>query len=152
MLKKIGGYSILVVILLGIIYFFLPNYAQKAFLHLTADIDDYEIFENRTIAASNPQPWERSSQYNQYEMGQTFKDELQAYETTAFLVVKDTALFYEKYYLGYDENEISNSFSAAKSIVSLLIGIAIEEGKIESVFQPVSDFLESFQEGEKSKM
>ncbi|RUA33051.1 MAG: serine hydrolase [Bacteroidetes bacterium] len=152
MLKKIGGYSILVVILLGIIYFFLPNYAQKAFLHLTADIDDYEIFENRTIAASNPQAWEKSPQYNQYEMGQTFKDELEAYETTAFLVVKDTALFYEKYYLGYDENEISNSFSAAKSIISLLIGIAIDEGKIESVFQPVSDFLESFQEGEKSKI
>jgi CubicO group peptidase (beta-lactamase class C family) len=152
MLKKIGGYSILVVILLGIIYFFLPNYAQKAFLHLTADIDDYEIFENRTIAASNPQAWEKSPQYNQYEMGQTFKDELEAYETTAFLVVKDTALFYEKYYLGYNENEISNSFSAAKSIVSLLIGIAIEEGKIESVFQPVGDFLESFQEGDKSKV
>jgi CubicO group peptidase (beta-lactamase class C family) len=33
-----------------------------------------------------------------------------------------------------------------------LVGIAIEEEKIESVFQPVSDFLESFQEGEKSKI
>ncbi|WP_375579596.1 serine hydrolase [Marivirga tractuosa] len=152
MLKKIGGYSILIIILIGIIYFFLPNYAQKAFLHLTADIDDYEIFENRTVAASNPQPWKKSPQYNQYEMGQTYQEELEAYETTAFLVVKDTALFYEKYYLGYDENEISNSFSAAKSIVSLLIGIAIEKGKIESVFQPVSDFLESFQEGDKSKI
>lgn len=152
MLKKIGGYSILVVILLGIIYFFLPNYAQKAFLHLTANIDDYEIFENRTVAASNPQPWEKSSQYNQYGMGQTYQEELEKYETTAFLVVKDTALFYEKYYLDYDENQISNSFSAAKSIVSLLVGIAIEEGKIESVFQPVSDFLESFREGEKSKI
>lgn len=152
MLKKIGGYSILVVILLGIIYFFLPNYAQKAFLHLTANIDDYEIFENRTIAASNPQPWEKSTQYNQYEMGQTYQEELDVYETTAFLVVKDTALFYEKYYQGYSENDISNSFSAAKSIVSLLVGIAIEEGKIESVFQPVSDFLESFQEAEKSKI
>jgi CubicO group peptidase (beta-lactamase class C family) len=152
MLKKIGGYIILVVILLGIIYFFLPNYAQKAFLHLTADIDDYEIFENRIIAASNPQSWDKSPFYNQYEMGQTFQKEIESYETTAFLVVKDTALFYEKYYLGYDENEISNSFSAAKSIVSLLVGIAIEEGKIESVFQPVSDFIESFKEGDKSKI
>ncbi|HET8861395.1 serine hydrolase [Marivirga sp.] len=152
MLKKISGYSLLIVIIIGIIYFFIPNYAQKAFLHLTADIDDYEMFENRTIVASNPQAWEKSPQYNQYEMGQTYKDELQAYETTAFLVVKDTALFYEKYFLGYDEKEISNSFSAAKSIVSLLVGIAIEEGKIESVFQPVSDFLESFKEGEKSKI
>ena len=152
MLKKIGGYSILIVILLGIIYFFLPNYAQKAFLHLTADIDDYEIFENRTIAASNPQPWKKSTQYNQYEMGSAYQEELEGYETTSFLIVKDTALYYEQYFLGYDENEISNSFSAAKSIVSLLVGIAMEEGKIESVFQPVSDFLESFKEGDKSKI
>lgn len=151
-LKKIGGYSILVVILLGIVYFFLPNYAQKAFLHLTANIDDYKIFENRTIVASNPQAWEKSTLYNQYEMGQTFQEELETYETTAFLIVKDTSLYYEKYFLGYDENEISNSFSAAKSIVSLLIGIAIEEGKIKSVFQPVGDFIESFQQGGKSKI
>jgi CubicO group peptidase (beta-lactamase class C family) len=152
MLKKIGGYIILIVILLGLVYLFLPNYVQKAFLHLTANIDDYEIFENRTIAASNPQAWEVASQYNQYEMGQTYQDEIESYETTAFLIVKDTALYYEHYFLGYDQNEISNSFSAAKSIVSLLIGIAIEEGKIKSVFQSVSDFLESFHEGEKSKI
>jgi CubicO group peptidase (beta-lactamase class C family) len=152
MLKKIGGYSIIVVMLLGVVFMFLPNYSQKAFLHLTANIDDYEIFENRTVAASNPQPWEKSPQYNQYEMGQTFQEELESYETTAFLIVKDTALYFEEYALDYDENEISNSFSAAKSIVSLLVGIAIEEGKIESVFQPVSDFLESFQEGDKSKI
>jgi len=152
MLKKIGGYGILVVILLGLIYFFLPNYAQKAFLHLTANIDDYKIFENRTIVASNPEPWKKSPQYNQYEMGKTYQEELEAYETTAFLIVKDTSLYYEQYFLGYHESEISNSFSAAKSIVSLLIGIAIEEGKIESVFQPVSDFLESFREDEKSEI
>ncbi|WKV13153.1 serine hydrolase domain-containing protein [Marivirga harenae] len=151
-LKKIGGFGILLFIVLGVIYFFLPNYAQKAFLHLTADIDDYKIFENRTIAASNPKTWGESTLYNQYEMGQTYKEELERYETTAFLIVKDTALYYEKYFLGYNENEISNSFSAAKSIVSLLIGIAIEEGKIKSVFQPVGDFVESFREGEKSKI
>ena len=152
MLKKIGGYSILIFIILGIIYLFLPNYAQKAFIHLTANIDDYEIFENRTIAASNPQAWEKSPQYNQYEMGKTFKDELESFETTAFLIVKDSALYFEQYFLGYEQNEISNFFSTAKSIVSFLIGIANEEGKIESVFQPVSDFLESFQEGDKSKI
>jgi len=152
MLKRIGGYSVLILIFLGVIYFLLPNYSQKAFLHLTANIDDYKIFENRTVVASDPQPWEKSNLYNQYEMGQTYQEALESYETTAFLIIKDTALYYEQYFLDYDANDISNSFSAAKSIVSLLIGIAIEEGKIESVFQPVSEFIASFQEESKSEI
>ena len=46
----------------------------------------------------------------------------------------------------------TNSFSAAKSVVSLLIGVAIDEGEIGSVDQPVSDFLPSFKEGDKTKI
>ncbi|WNB18059.1 serine hydrolase domain-containing protein [Marivirga arenosa] len=152
MLRKTLGVSFIIIVLLGITFLFLPDYSQNAFLHLTANIDDYEIFENRTVAASNPQAWAISAQYNQYEMGQTYQEILESYETTAFLIVKDTAIFYEKYFLGYDEEAISNSFSAAKSIVSLLIGIAIDEGKIKSVFEPVSEYLESFKEGDKSEV
>lgn len=151
-MKKAGRILLFLIILLIIAYILLPNYAQRAFIHLTANIDDYEIFENRVITASNPQPWQISENYNKYELGSTYQESLDKYETTAFLVVKDTAVIFEKYYLGYDENEISNSFSASKSIVSLLVGIAIEERKIESVFQPVGDFLPSFAEGEKANI
>ncbi|PTB90697.1 serine hydrolase, partial [Marivirga lumbricoides] len=87
--------------------------------------------------------------YNKYELGSAYQQILDKYSTTAFLVIQDTAILFEKYYEGYSENEISNSFSAAKSIISLLIGIAIDEGKIQSVFQPVADFIPSFEKGEK---
>jgi CubicO group peptidase (beta-lactamase class C family) len=40
----------------------------------------------------------------------------------------------------------------AKSITSLLIGVAIKEGKIKSVEQPVGDFIPAFKEGEKAKL
>ena len=40
----------------------------------------------------------------------------------------------------------------AKSIVALLIGKAIDEGKIKSLDQPVADFIPEFKEGEKSKI
>jgi len=150
--KKVARIFLFLVILLIIAYILLPNYAQRAFIHLTANIDDYEIFENRVVAASNPQQWQISDNYNNYELGSTYQETLDKYETTAFLVVKDTAIVFEKYYLGYDETEISNSFSAAKSIVSILVGIAIDEGKIESVFQPVGDFIPSFAEGNKSEI
>lgn len=151
-MKKIVRVLLFLIILLIIAYILLPNYAQRAFIHLTANIDDYEIFENRVVTASNPQPWRFSPNYNKYELGSTYQETLDKYETTAFLIVQDTSILFEQYYLGYDETDISNSFSAAKSIVSLLVGIAIEEGKIESVFQPVADFLPSFVEGEKSEI
>ena len=130
------------------VYLFLPKYTQKALIYWYANIDDYEIFENRTVAASKPFPWPFSENYNQIELGASYEDSLKKYETTAFLVIQDTAILYERYFEGYDEKSISNSFSAAKSIVSLLVGIAIFEADIESVFQPVSDFLPRFKEGD----
>ena len=39
-----------------------------------------------------------------------------------------------------------------KSIVSLLVGIAIDQGYIESVDQAVGDYLEEFSEGDLSKL
>jgi CubicO group peptidase (beta-lactamase class C family) len=151
-MKKLVRGLLFLVILLFVVYLLLPTHAQRAFLHLYANIDDYEIFENRKVVASNPLPWKLSENYNQYELGGVFQDTLDYYETTAFVVIKDTAIVYEHYYEGYDQESISNSFSAAKSIVSLLIGIAISENQIKSVFQPVSDFLPEFAEGEKANM
>jgi CubicO group peptidase (beta-lactamase class C family) len=139
-------------IVLLVVYLLLPTYLQRAVLYLHANIDDYEIFENRTVAASKPQPWRFSEQYNQYQLGEAYVDTLANYETTAFLIIKDSAISYEHYYEGYDEQSISNSFSAAKSIISLLVGIAIFDTAIESVFQPVSDFIPSFSEGDKANI
>jgi len=47
---------------------------------------------------------------------------------------------------------VSNSFSAAKSIVSLLIGIALDEKKIADLDQKVGDFVEAYKYGSKSKL
>jgi CubicO group peptidase (beta-lactamase class C family) len=140
------------VIVLLVAYLLLPTYLQRAVLYLHANIDDYEIFENRTVAASKPQPWPFSEQYNQYQLGEAYEDTLKSYETTAFLIIKDSAISFEHYYEGYDAQSIFNSFSAAKSIISLLVGIAIFDTDIESVFQPVSDFIPSFSEGDKANI
>lgn len=59
-------------------------------------------------------------------------------DTTAFLVVHDDALLYEGYFNGYDRQSTQTSFSTAKSFVSALVGIAIEEGYIESVEDPIT--------------
>jgi CubicO group peptidase (beta-lactamase class C family) len=65
-------------------------------------------------------------------------------DTHAFLVIQDGKLIYERYWDNYDSSRLSGSFSAAKSIVSLLIGIALDEGKIKSLDEPVGNYVDHF--------
>lgn len=72
--------------------------------------------------------------------------------TSSFLVIRNDTLIYEKYWRDHDRNTVSNSFSAAKTFVALLVGIALEEGKIKSLDDPVGNYLPTYREGEKNKI
>jgi CubicO group peptidase (beta-lactamase class C family) len=52
--------------------------------------------------------------------------------TRAFLIIRNDSILYQKYYEGYDDASIVSSFSMAKSVTSLLIGCAIDDGLIVS--------------------
>ena len=110
--------------------------------HITAFLNDYESFDNRLIRTSeNTQPWVRHSMYNKFEYDSDFLNYHNKTKTVAFLIIKNDSLLYEKYYDDYDRNTKSNSFSMSKSIVSALMGMAIQEGYIKNIDQLVVDFL-----------
>lgn len=133
-------------VLLVVLFLFLqPNpYFRRAIIYNTVDIDDYKLFANREVNTGTPQPWKLSPEYNQYEMSTKDSALLAQYETVAFLVIKDTSIVFESYREGYSQNATSSSFSMAKSIVGLLVGIALDEGKITSVQDPISKYLPEF--------
>jgi len=58
----------------------------------------------------------------------------------AILLAKNDKVIFEKYYNHHTENDLFNDQSLTKSVVSLLVGIAIDKGYIKSVDEPVSDF------------
>ena len=60
-------------------------------------------------------------------------------KTSALLVIKD-----EKYYLGGDENTLFSSNSMGKSFVSALMGIAVSEGYVESIDDPIGKYIPEF--------
>ncbi len=70
-----------------------------------------------------------------------FNDFLAANKTVAFLIIRNDTLLYENYFAGYDSASIVPSFSMAKSITSLLIGCAIDDGYILSENEPVTRYL-----------
>lgn len=119
-------------------------YLRRALIHLTPKIDQYAIFENRIVRAGDPVPWELSPEYNQADIPEKLLPEFERYGTVAFVVIRDNRLLFESYRDGYSASSLSNSFSMAKSIVALAVGCAIDEGRISSVDQPVSDFIPEF--------
>lgn len=116
-------------------------YVRHAIAHGYPKIDQYPIFDNRVVKAGNPQPMPYDSGVSARKIDAAFESDFAKYGTVAFVVLKDGKVFLEQYWEDYNAQSHSNSFSMAKSIVSLLVGCAIEEGAIESVDQPVGDFL-----------
>ena len=129
------------------------TYFYRALYHNFPNIDDYEFFENRKIAKStSPQPWNVSPQLNEIALTETLDKKLNELKSVAFVVIKNDTVVQEHYWDGYSTSSCSNSFSAAKSHVSALIGVALKEGKIKSIEEPVANYVPSFKEGDKAKI
>jgi CubicO group peptidase (beta-lactamase class C family) len=79
----------------------------------------------------------------------SLEEYLDASGTTAFLVIHDDKLLYERYLDGYDEHSIHTSFSMAKSFASALVGVAIDEGHIKSVDEPITNYIPELLEKDK---
>ncbi len=63
---------------------------------------------------------------------------------TGIVVQKDCEKLYEKYLNGYNSENTVHLFSVTKSIVSILIGIAIDKGLIKSLDTKVLDFFPDY--------
>ncbi|HEY9377585.1 MAG TPA: serine hydrolase [Jiangellaceae bacterium] len=75
------------------------------------------------------------------EAGGDFDAFLRRSDTLAFVVVQSDRLVYERYLDGSGPQTLETSFSVAKSVLSTLVGIAIDEGAIGSVEDPVTDYI-----------
>jgi len=62
----------------------------------------------------------------------------------SLIIQQEEKIIQELLLPGVDPNEPTNIKSASKSILSLLIGIAIDEGYIESVDQPIAPYFEDY--------
>ena len=79
-----------------------------------------------------------------YQMdGQTYdlEDYLRRQNVTGLLVLKDGRIVYEYYGDGNTDRTLWTSRSVAKSVVSILVGMAIKEGLIGSVADPITRYL-----------
>jgi CubicO group peptidase (beta-lactamase class C family) len=120
----------------------------RALVWMEADVDDQYRFPARSIPAGGEvSPLPSSGQIElpgvDVESGARlpFERFLQGSDTLSFLIVHRDRLVFERYFDGADRRTLQTSFSVAKSVLSTLVGIAIDEGSIGSVEDPVTEYV-----------
>lgn len=70
--------------------------------------------------------------------------------STGLLVLHQGQIIWEEYWQGYGPDSRFNAMSMAKTVVALLVGIAIAEGHIDSVQDPVARYLPEWGRDERA--
>ncbi len=104
---------------------------------LGPEIEEYKEMVNDTVMSYEPQPWAVSPSFNQSSFSEEEEAYHQRFGSIAFVVIHQDQLLFEKYWEHFGDGVPSNSFSMAKSIVGALTGIAIRQGAIEGLDQPL---------------
>ena len=115
----------------------------RAMIWTEADVDDRFRFPDRPIAAgeeASPLPAGPELDLAASD-GSDLDGFLRRTDTTAFVVVDDDRLVYERYFGGARRRTPQTSFSVAKSFLSTLVGIAIDEGSIGGLDDPVTEYV-----------
>ena len=153
MLVGAGSLLLLALVVVVVGYLSAPNfYLTRTIFWGESDYKDLERFPARTIHNAPPvSRFDKLPADNLYasqieaigrdSSNGSFDRYLEASGTTAFLVVHDDKLLYERYFNGYDQRSVNTSFSMAKSFASALVGLAIDEGYIKSIDEPITNYL-----------
>lgn len=143
----VGSIIVLVtVVILGLLFtnnLYILKAVRTVYLtgHKSAFIEDYTYFDNRKIEVGTPQPWAKSEAYNTAVMTPSLDSVHQSNQSIAYLIIKNDSIWYEKYFEGFNEQSLTNSFSMAKSVTGALLGKAIELGYIKSIDEKVKSYL-----------
>jgi CubicO group peptidase (beta-lactamase class C family) len=108
------------------------------------EIDDRDFFPSSPIPAEAPKAWPQGKRYGTLKMSTEQEASLVKNHSVGFVLIQNDSLIHEQYWNGWNADSVSNSFSVAKSYVSVLTGIAMKEGRIASVMDPVGKYLPEF--------
>lgn len=127
----------------------------RTLIYNTPGLFDYKIFPNRSVKNSPESIFYFSESDSSQKLGKVIytnynsllpnEKSLDEYvdgsKTAALIIIRNDTIIYERYSEKYKESSIFNTFSVTKAFVTTLVGIAIEEGKIKHVDQPMTDYI-----------
>lgn len=137
------------VILLIIAFQFYSCQLSRFIFYNFANITDYKIFPSNPLHNDSAKFIFSTSSNGKFPKTITYENNkdisldkfLESNKSVAFIIIKNDTIQYEKYFYGYDQSSIVSSFSMAKSVTSVLIGCAIDDGLIQSVDEPITNYI-----------
>jgi CubicO group peptidase (beta-lactamase class C family) len=146
-MKKIKILVITIAALFAVVYTLNLEYFARGIrivylnLETTVFIDDLKYFDYETIKSpSEKSPWAESED-KATNFSAEFEDYNKKMRTAAYIVIHNDTIIGEKYYEDYSVNSSTNSFSMAKTLVSLMMAKAFEQGYINSLEDKVIDYI-----------
>ena len=147
-MKRAKRFSVAIAVILGLFfalklspYSYLIRGVRGAYLdgHKSAHIYDRSHFDQREMPVLNAVNLPEGS-YT-HELSPEIRTTLESYDTKGLIVLEKDSVVFEEYWDDHDASTISNSFSTAKTVITLLIQIAIQDGYIDSWDDPIKKYI-----------
>ncbi len=129
----------------------------RFFWYNFADYKDHKKFPKREISA--PESTFYFERAPEQIRPREFPNDVESFEqhlinnkSLGLTIIRNDSILYEWYDKGFDTSSVMTTFSMAKSFVSLLVGIAIEEGKIKSADEPITTYIPELKDPAFSKI
>lgn len=132
---------------------FLPLTAchvPRFFTRNKANITDHKIFPYTPVSTNSEYTFAFAQgqeekladfRFNYHGEPQSLSALLEETSTNAFMVIHRDSIIYENYFERREREDISTLFSVSKSVTSLLVGIAVDEGLIDDLDDPITKYI-----------
>jgi CubicO group peptidase (beta-lactamase class C family) len=126
-----------------------PAYVWRTLSLGDADVDDQFVFPKRAVKAGPDavempvalQPERVQQAFALAVPGQRLESWLAAQGSQGFVVLQRGRVIYEGYFNGHRRDDPATSFSVAKSVLGTLVDLAVAEGRIGSLDDPLTKYL-----------
>mgnify|MGYP000375850288 CR=1 FL=1 len=125
------------------IYLFDEDVIVENFSHMDAIIPNITIRRSGQVNAFSKAPQSLPETFQYLGETRTMNSFLTQTSATALVVIKDNAVTFEDYYQGTGQWDQRISWSMAKSFLSAIFGVAVQEGFIKDLNQSVTEYVPS---------
>ena len=137
--SKFGVINLLWII--SLCFLFQSCYVTRAYKNRNFRLTDLDKLESVALLPAE-KPFEFAYTLSGQKAFTDFLDSnLENTNTYSFLVIKNDSIVYEKYFDDVTETTKLPSFSVAKSFIGTLVQMAIEDGYIKSLQEPITNYL-----------
>jgi CubicO group peptidase (beta-lactamase class C family) len=100
------------------------------------------LFVQAPVAGGTEQAWPVAPK--QAALSPDMQDFLTKHRSAAFLVAHQGQLIHETYFAPYTANSLTNGFSMAKTLTTLMLGVAVADGVVPSMDAPLSQWVTEY--------